>query len=59
MAKRTSKGPQRQSAAKSGQASATKQSATTNEQRAWEYLERKKIDKALVYFEGGGDDGYA
>lgn len=59
MAERTSKSPQRQSAAKSGQASATKQSATTNEQRAWEYLERKKIDKALVYFEGGGDDGYA
>ena len=59
MAKKTAKVTQSKSAAKSGQVSSTKQSATTNQQRVWEYLERKKIDKALVYFEGGGDDGYA
>ena len=31
----------------------------TREERVWEYLDQKKIDKALVYFEGGGDDGIA
>ena len=33
--------------------------ALTNEQRVWDYLKAKKIDRAIVYFEGGGDDGTA
>jgi|LakMenEpi03Aug12_release.lakeMendotaPanAssembly.Ray.scaffolds.fasta_scaffold597421_2 hypothetical protein len=31
----------------------------TSEQRVWQYLEAKKIDQAIVYFGGGGDDGSA
>jgi hypothetical protein len=33
--------------------------AMSHEQRVWEYLKEKNIDKAIVYFEGGGDDGSA
>ncbi len=33
--------------------------APTNDQRVWEYLKAKNIDKAIVYFEGGNDDGSA
>lgn len=59
MVKKSKKAVRKTPAAKRKAGLSTKQAATTREQRVWEYLDRKKIDKALVYFEGGGDDGYA
>lgn len=59
MAKKSRKAVKKKPASKSGSKSSNNLSVMAREQRVWEYLDQKKIDKALVYFEGGGDDGYA
>jgi hypothetical protein len=59
MAKKSKKATKEKSAAKSKIKATKTQLATTREQRVWDFLDRKRIDKAIVYFEGGGDDGYA
>jgi|LakMenEpi03Aug12_release.lakeMendotaPanAssembly.Ray.scaffolds.fasta_scaffold453523_2 hypothetical protein len=59
MAKKSKKVAKKKPAVRSKIKASKNQLAMTREQRVWDFLDRKRIDRAIVYFEGGSDDGYA